>query len=182
MLITALKSWRLRLILAVAILTVALSTGVAARQNGGGTSALLQQIVSSLTVLQQGVNSIVSSLDAVAQEVDGLSAANNSNVVFTPAVDFRHGRFACRAVNIADSARSIRAQIFSTQGIEFHDLEGLVEPGHALGIGATENAIQGDLFCKFTVGRGTKQDIRAAASIGADPVGFENTVLLGPAQ
>ncbi|AMY10724.1 hypothetical protein LuPra_03963 [Luteitalea pratensis] len=162
------RVWKLRVVVVV-ILISGLGTVVAARQNPGSVIALLEQIRASLTTLQESV--------------DGLAAANESNVAFTPMVHFYSGVLTCGVVNIADSARAIRTELIdvATGQVAAGWVDSAVEPQHDSGssnLYASESP--GQYFCKVLVLNGTNQDIRAALLI--QPAPAATTALVVAAQ
>jgi hypothetical protein len=160
--ITAVRSeWRVRVV-AVVILISGLGTVVAARQ--GGAPALLEQIISSITTLQEGVNALL--------------ATHDSNVAFTPVasasgLDTNSAKaFRCSAVNVTDSPRTVVFEM--VRGVTGRTLQTLTATIPARQVNGTtrivapgSETVEDNVFayCKFTVLDGTRQDIRGALEI-----------------
>ncbi|AMY11051.1 hypothetical protein LuPra_04295 [Luteitalea pratensis] len=162
------RGWKLR-VAVVVILIGGLGAGVAARQNPGGVIELLEQILASLTTVQEGV--------------DGLIAANDSNVAFTPMVELRSGVLYCGVVNIADSTRSVEIEVFNTVTGEL-TADGsapALEPrrSHTTAF-VPASLFPGSYYCKVAVLDGKSQDIRGALLI--KPAQDATTALVAAAQ
>ena len=147
------RGWRVRVVVMV-ILISGLSAVVAARQDPGGVIALLHQVLSSLATLQESVNALL--------------AANESNVTFTPVVEFQSGELACRAVNITNSARSVQIETIDaiTGQLQSSGFAAALKPGRMAGAGLLHApSVTGFVFCKVTVLNGKSQDMRGALTI-----------------
>ncbi len=151
------REWRLRVVV-VAILIGGLGAVVAARQNPGSVIGILEQIQSSLTTLQEGV--------------DGLVAAHDANVAFTPMVELRSGVLYCGVVNIADSTRSVEIEVINTVNGEL-TADGsapALEPrrSHTTAF-VPASLFPGSYYCKVVVLDGKIQDVRGALLIKPGP-------------
>lgn len=155
---------------------LALGTAGANAQDGaGGIPAVLNSLTalqSSVANLQASVNNttansitaLQSSVAALQTSVNALAASQSlGNVRYTPLVNVNTtGELAsCSAVNVSATQRTVRLQTVKFDGAVVSDVNVVLEPGQANGVG---NAT-GFLYCKATVVNGTVADIRAGMNI-----------------
>jgi hypothetical protein len=92
---------------------------------------------------------------------------DEANVRVTPPVFNNTGNSdessSCPVVNISGKTRTVVLEAFDNDGTLLESLTSALDPGHTVSIFfSTERSF----YCKFTVKKGAKSDIRGAAAIG----------------
>lgn len=119
----------------------------------------------SVNALQSTTNSIALTVNALQTAVRAISAPDQSNVRFTPALFLGFGQsLLFGVINVGSVARTIKVELIRPNGsIRSIISEIVLEPNESTDGNVGDAPVQGTYYLKFTVLDGSRTDIRASA-------------------